>query len=145
MKTINLLLSCTCFLFACKGKNSSTTEQTSMQADTTIRSAAIAPEMYTDLYGNWVGDNEVTERDEAKFKGQEISRLNIIIKQITDSGVIAQSIVNGNSRLMRGSVTKSNNNYEFVMNEPGDDKYDGRFEFTIAGDTLSGKWQPFDT
>ncbi|RYY48975.1 MAG: YARHG domain-containing protein [Chitinophagaceae bacterium] len=124
MKPILFLLTCSCLLFACKGKQQSSASE-SIQTDTTISSAAMAPELYTDLYGNWVGNNEVTERDEEKFKGQDVSRLNI-------------------SRLMRGKMTKGDNAYIFVMDEPGDDKYDGRFEFRIKGDTLSGTWQPFD-
>ncbi|RYD80840.1 MAG: YARHG domain-containing protein [Sphingobacteriales bacterium] len=117
-----------------------------MQADSTISAAAIMPaEKFTDLYGNWVGDNEVTDADFEKFKGQTVSKLNIVIKQITDSGVVAQSVTNGNNRLMHGSVTQSGNKYVFVMDEPGDDKYDGRFEFSIEGDTLSGNWKPYDT
>ena len=35
--------------------------------------------------------------------------------------------------------------YKIVMNEPGDDKYDGKFEFEVNTGTneLSGKWTPF--
>lgn len=145
MKQLFLILSCPVLLFACKAKTNSVSLQETLQADTSIKAAAIVvPELYIDLYGNWVGTNSVTEYDEEKYRGQYESRLNLIIKQITDSGVIAQSVVNGNRRLMHGFVTKSGNNYVFVMDEPGDDKYDGRFEFIISGDTLSGKWQPFD-
>jgi len=145
MKQLSMVLSCSVMLFACKGKNSNGTQPETLQADTAIKAAAIvAPELYTDLYGNWVGTNTVTSYDEEKFKGQYESRLNIIIKQITDSGVVAQSVVNGNSRLMHGSVSRTGDQYSFVMDEPGDDKYDGRFEFSISGDTLSGKWQPYD-
>jgi len=144
MKQLSFVVSCAILLFACKGKNNNAVQQDMVAADTSIKAAAIAPEMYTDLYGNWVGENVVTDYDAEKFKGQDVSRLNIVIKQITDSGVLAQSVVNGNSRLMHGSVTKTGDKYIFVMDEPGDDKYDGRFEFTIRADTLSGTWSPYD-
>lgn len=144
MKQLSFVVSCAIFLFACKGKNNSAVQQDMVAADTSIKAAAIAPEMYTGLYGNWVGENIVTDYDVEKFKGQEVSRLNIVIKQITDSGVLAQSVVNGNSRLMHGSVTQAGDKYIFVMDEPGDDKYDGRFEFTIQADTLIGTWSPYD-
>lgn len=144
MKKIQLVLLPAIVLFACKGKNTNE-EHIITGADTTISAAAEMPkEVFTGLYGNWVGNSEVTEADFDKFKGSHVSKLNIVIKQITDSGVTAQSVVNGNSRLMRGSVTQSGNNYVFVMDEPGDNKYDGRFSFTISGDTLTGKWQPYD-
>lgn len=146
MKQLIIVSSAVVLLFACKSKSNNATDQKSLQADTSIKAAAIvAPERYTELYGNWVGTNMVIDYDEEKFKGQYESRLNIIIKQITDSGVVAQSVVNGNSRLMRGSVSITGEKYSFIMDEPGDDKYDGRFEFSITGDTLSGKWIPYDT
>ena len=145
MKQLTIAFSCAFLVCACKNKTSSVAEHRSLQADTSVKAAAIAPELYTDLYGNWVGNNETTEYDEQKFTGQYTSRLNIVIKQITDSGVIAQSVVNGNSRLMHGSVTKTGEKYSFIMDEPGDNKYDGRFEFSIVGDTLTGEWKPYDT
>ncbi|MBC7935909.1 MAG: YARHG domain-containing protein [Rhizobacter sp.] len=146
MKKIHFVLIPVIVLFSCKGKNASHSSQLIAPADTSVSAApSIAKELNTDLYGNWVGDFEVIEADFEKLKGQTISRLNIVIKQITDSGVIAQSVVNGNSRLMRGTMTQSDGKYVFVMDEPGDNKYDGRFNFTINGDTLAGKWQPYDT
>jgi len=102
-------------------------------------------ETFTQLYGNWVGELEVTEADFERFKGQTISKLNIVIKQISDSGVVAQSIVNGNSRLMTGTMKHRGDVYDFVLTEPGDHKYDGKFSFVISNDTLSGTWQPYDT
>lgn len=143
MKKIHFVLIPVIVLFSCKGKN--TSRQESIPTDTSIATTNEIPqELYTNLYGNWVGDMEVTEADFDNFKGQHRSKLTIVIKQITDSGVIAQSVVNGNSRLMHGNITPSRNSYVFVMDEPGDHKYDGRFSFTISGDTLAGKWQPYD-
>ena len=145
MKRAHYFLIPAIVLFSCKGKNSN---QNGLKpgSDTTAAAAAAMPkELHTELYGNWVGDFEVTEADFDRLKGQTLSKLNIVIKQITDSGVIAQSVVNGNSRLMRGSITQSGDAYVFVMDEPGDNKYDGKFNFSIKNDTLSGKWQPFDS
>ena len=145
MKKLHFVLIPAIVLFSCKGKNSTRQSELISASDTAVAAAAVtAKELNTELYGNWVGDFEVTEADFDKFKGQTLSKLNIVIKQITDSGVTAQSVVNGNSRLMRGSMTAANGKYVFVMDEPGDNKYDGRFNFTINGDTLSGKWQPYD-
>ena len=104
-------------------------------------------EIHTDLYGSWVGEFIVLERDTTRPESEMYSnKINIVIKKITASEVLGQSVVAGNSRPLKGKVTTEGNTVHFVLNEPGDDKYDGVFDFEIKNDTLLvGTWTANNT
>jgi hypothetical protein len=94
-------------------------------------------EIHTDLYGSWVGDFTVLERDTTRAESEMyINKINIVIKKITASEVLGQSVVAGNSRPLKGKITREGNTVHFTLNEPGDDKNDGVFDFEIKNDTL---------
>ncbi|MFL5730976.1 MAG: YARHG domain-containing protein [Cytophagaceae bacterium] len=85
------------------------------------------------LCGYWVGDF-----------GK--NKINITLAYIKDSIAEGHSVCAGNYREIKGSVKKiSDTKYEFIMTEPGDDQYDGRFKFTIDLNekNLKGNWAPF--
>ncbi len=91
------------------------------------------------LYGNWVGnfnsDVENNGEDEYTFH-----KINIVIEKIEDNKVFGHSVVAGNLRPFKGIIK----NYQFLLKEPGDDKYDGEFKFEIVNDTLFGNWSSFN-
>jgi len=99
-------------------------------------------ELMTELYGSWVGDFIAEERSGEGTENEMYSnKINISIKKITSSDVIGQSIVAGNNRPLKGRMTKKGDNIHFILNEPGDDKNDGFFDFEIKNDTLLvGTW-----
>lgn len=102
----------------------------------------IEPVQYSKFYGNWVGDFVA---DESTIKDEEndyiySNKINIVIKNISNRIVLGQSIVAGNKRTLKGNCSKTKEAYEFILNEPGDQKNDGVFTFTIKNDTLSGYW-----
>ncbi|WP_394776255.1 YARHG domain-containing protein [Flavobacterium sp.] len=99
-------------------------------------------EILTELYGSWVGDFIVKERDTTKDLGEMYSnKINIVIKKITENKVIGQSIVAGNNRPLEGKMTKTGNTIHFILNEPGDDKNDGVFDFEIKDNkVMTGIW-----
>jgi len=111
----------------------------------TVKSTAVAqPEIHKELYGFWVGDFYTT--DESEYEGDmsdAIKKLNINIKKITKDTVIAQSVVSGNSRPLLGKLSDDGSKIIFILNEPGTEKYDGKFEITLVGDTLIGKWNAY--
>ncbi|WP_431292817.1 YARHG domain-containing protein [Pedobacter sp. P26] len=111
----------------------------------TVKSTAVAqPEIHKELYGFWVGDFYTT--DESEYEGDmsdAIKKLNINIKKITKDTVIAQSVVSGNSRPLLGKLSDDGSKITFILNEPGTEKYDGKFEITLVGDTLIGKWNAY--
>lgn len=74
------------------------------------------------------------------------NKINIALAEIVDGQVSGHSICAGNYRPLKGTATDLGKGvYEFLLDEPGDDKYDGRFEFKIDTDKglLTGNWTPF--
>lgn len=68
--------------------------------------------------------------------------INIIIYDVENGDAKGYSVCAGNYRPLKGSADQKGN---FILNEPGDDKYDGKFEFTINADSkkLKGTWTPY--
>ncbi|MDW8852527.1 YARHG domain-containing protein [Flavobacterium sp. MMLR14_040] len=126
-------------LFSC---NSNEKKSIAKNADNTQ-----PEEIHTDLYGSWVGDFTVLERDTTRAESEMYSnKINIVIKKITASEVLGQSVVAGNSRPLKGKITTEGNTFHFTLNEPGDDKNDGVFDFEIKNDTLLvGIWTANNT
>lgn len=85
------------------------------------------------LYGYWVG-----------MFGK--NKINIAISNIENDSIFGYSVCAGNYRKIAGTIRSSSPQvYDVVMLEPGDDQYDGKFEFTIdeAKKELNGKWAPY--
>lgn len=112
-----------------------------------------------DLYGYYVGyfEQDVDKEKDKKYLKNEIginwnkeNKINISIDQIKDdSTVVGHSVVAGNDRPFKGSVKKSISEkdgaevYTFSVREPGDDRYDGEFKFSIENGRMIGKWEAY--
>lgn len=59
----------------------------------------------------------------------------------SDGSVNGFNEVKGNKRILTGKMKKNNNDYTFELKEPGDDTWDGVFNFTITDYVLSGNWK----
>ncbi len=83
--------------------------------------------------GNWVG-----------FLGD--NKVNISIQEVAGNTIAGKSIAAGNYRDIKGTIEDKGSEYVIHMTEPGDDKYDGVFDFSIKkeGWVCSGKWVPND-
>ncbi|RZL46608.1 MAG: YARHG domain-containing protein [Pedobacter sp.] len=133
----SILLACFLglILFSCKNKEKKTPSQEVMVEQT---------QEDKDLNGFWVGDFIATEmKDESEYVMN--NKLNIAIKSILNDSVSAQSIVAGNKRPLTGKISRRNGKVTFNLAEPGDDKYDGTFEFELVNDTLVGVWKAYNT
>lgn len=110
-------------LFACNSKNNEND---------------IANQIHKEWYGNWVGDFDAEEyKQESDYVYR--TKVNIRVISINKNGtVIGQSIVAGNKRALKGSFDEGTD--KFILKEPGNNKYDGVFEFAIIGDSLIGNW-----
>lgn len=131
-------------LVSCK-KEAKTTDSSKDSLIAKKDSVAI-PEVHKEYYGIYMGDfagkGMIVSEDGEEYEGIDYKKISIKINRITKDSVYGQSIVNGNQRPFRGifnDETKS-----FVLDEPGNDKTDGRFEVKLNNDSLTGKWNAFN-
>jgi len=111
------------------------------------KDSVVVPEVHQEFYGIYTGefsgketmhDNEMDE----DYEGINIKRLSLKINKITKDSVYGQSIVDGNQRPFRGIFNENSNS--FTLDEPGNDKTDGRFEIKLNNDSITGKWTAFN-
>lgn len=76
----------------------------------------------------------------------DVNKISVKIQEMNeDKTVKGFSVAAGNIRPFSGTfTTRDNKTFAFEVKEPGDDKYDGLFTFTINSKTLKGSWEPFD-
>jgi hypothetical protein len=85
------------------------------------------------LYGYWVG---------AFGK----NKINIALAHRVNDSIFGHSVCAGNFRPIKGTIKETGPGlYKINMQEPGDDQYDGVFDFTIDVDKkeLAGSWKPY--
>lgn len=144
MKSIVALLALPLFLIACNGSSSEEVTVT-QNGDTPTAASAVEPELHTELYGTYTGPfMAVSETMGDGDHWDDVAPISIMLTRITDRGAIGKSVLKGKVRPFRGKFTQTGNGVKFTVDEPGDDKYDGRFEFIVAGDSLVGNWQMYD-
>jgi hypothetical protein len=76
------------------------------------------------------------------------NKITLLITKVADGTISGRSIVGGNDRPFDGSYSVENASYVVTAREPGDNKYDGVFNFNIAStdpDKVTGTWKPNDT
>ena len=75
------------------------------------------------------------------------NKINISIDSLTDTKVYGHSVVAGNQRPFSGTAEFKNGVYTISAKEPGDDKYDGTFDFTLnpTALTIEGTWTANNT
>ena len=146
MKNLNLTLLIALLISLANCKKSETAATTSTAKDSIALKAdtLVEPEVHQELYGLYTGDfigKEMVKDYEEEYESDVYKKLTLKINRITKDSVYGQSLVAGNQRPFRGVFNENNNS--FILDEPGDDKTDGRFEVAIKGDSLTGKWVAF--
>ena len=107
-----------------KTLNNSVTEEQKDTVATSIEETPPASDINNSLIGEWKG----------AFGNDQLL---INIESINDDGsVTGFNIVKNNKRALTGVK----NGDEFELKEPGDDKWDGVFKFTITENTATGTW-----
>jgi YARHG domain len=115
-----------CLLAGCNSAHEKTDGKTPGNDNVTVSATA------TNLLGSYVGpfgDNKIT----------------LLITRIAGDTIDGRSVVGGNDRPFTGVVKFINDKYDISAKEPGDDKYDGVFNFTIdnkSPDIVNGNWKP---
>ena len=122
ISALGLSLLCSCNSSADKTAGKSTLKD----------STSTAPAATVNLLGSYVGpfgDNKIT----------------LLITKVAADTIEGRSVVGGNDRPYSGFVKLVDNKYNVTAKEPGDDKYDGEFNFTIdpkQPDMVTGSWKP---
>lgn len=135
MNRITLVFAASLVLVACGGNQKKTTDQKS-----------------TDTSGT---DKEKVFRskfDTQKFLGEYIgsfgkSTLILDIDYVNGNNVSGFNIVKGNRRNIKGTLEDKGATFNFRLEEPGSDQYDGVFVFSVDTGSLqpNGTWTPNDT
>lgn len=140
------------FLLTSCGNN---TQSTSANLSDAIEDAAIAmeqngpapdpdpmtmPTEHPELIGSYVGMFLAKEYDENK-KPMWSNKINITVDHIAGDKIVGHSVVAGNVRPFEGEIANEDGLWMIDAQEPGDDKYDGKFSFAIHPDgSLKGQW-----
>lgn len=127
-------------------KKDSTENKSSKDSLTAKKDSVVAPEIHKEYYGIYMGDfagkGMITSEDGDQYEGDIYKKISLKINRITKDSVYGQSILDGNQRPFRGVFNETTNS--FVLNEPGNDKTDGRFEIKLNNDSLTGSWNAFN-
>jgi hypothetical protein len=120
---------------ACKNKAANPEkEPTGEEKAPVIAEKSPARQVFDNILGSFVGafgDNKIT----------------LLITRAEGDSVAGRSVVGGNDRPFSGTIALANGAYTITAKEPGDNKYDGLFNFTIKADNpdvVSGSWKPLN-
>jgi len=105
--------------------------------------AEVPKESLKELYGLWTGTLEpvLPENENGDMEMEyDTRKITIKINRISKDSVFGQSIVSGNQRPLKGVWTKTDGRISFILDEPGNNKYDGRFELSVYDDNMQGNW-----
>ena len=143
MKNINLIFASLILAVAfisCK-KEEKINEET--KTDSLASKKEVEQEFHKEWYGIYTGDfNTKPTSTEYGNEIEEYKKISVKINRITKDSVYGYSVVNGNQRPFRGILNE--NTVGFVLDEPGNDKSDGRFQLKLKQDSLIGDWIAFN-
>ncbi|AZA81464.1 serine/threonine protein kinase [Chryseobacterium lactis] len=147
MKTLNYAFISLLAVSLLSCKKEGKTNVTGKDSLTAKKDSVLIPEIHKEYYGVYTGDfagmqKMIDDGDGSEYDENVYKKISLKINRITKDSVFGQSIVNGNQRPFKGIFNESSKS--FVLDEPGNDKTDGRFEVQLNGDSLTGKWNAFN-
>jgi hypothetical protein len=74
------------------------------------------------------------------------NRINLVLSEINGTTIKGHSVCAGNYRPITGTIELTRSQpHKVTMTEPGDDKYDGKFDFVVDLDKMKikGNWAPY--
>jgi hypothetical protein len=131
-------------LAACKEKPAA---KPTKAASAEVNASEILNQPVSSITGSWTGafEPDVISLDDL---GDTIppNKITLFISKLEDGNIKGYSVCAGNRRPFTGGYEEKDGTIKAVLQEPGDNKYDGVFEVTIskAAHTLTGKWTPFN-
>ncbi len=101
-----------------------------------------APSEANPLLGYYVGTFYGVDIDFDKNPAVS-NKITIAIDSIGEDELFGHSVVAGNNRPFSGPISKEGDNIKVEAKEPGDNRYDGVFTFTLspATNNVTGTWQ----
>ena len=135
-----LLLAPVLFVAACKN---STTQPASKKNEPVkvLGKSIVIPVVKYGFEGFYTG---AFKPEQFKNEASALSnKITICIDSLTDDRIFGHTIVAGNARPFTGSWKKTDDSVTVSVQEPGDDKYDGRFQFVLNNrlHSLRGTWK----
>lgn len=156
MKKLSYLFVTTLLSTACNSGIKNSNAEVQVEAGTEVvdtnskleNQQLLETEKSNDILGFWVGYFQEDTKDNDDENGFWVddgfywngqNKINISIDKINDTIVIGHSVVAGNNRPFIGTVKDG----KFTVKEPGNNKYDGEFNFQIIDNKLVGKWSAY--
>ncbi|HEY1040363.1 MAG TPA: YARHG domain-containing protein [Bacteroidia bacterium] len=95
---------------------------------------------------SYIGDFEAVDAKPDRVYYYK-NKINITIDSLRGNEIFGHSVVAGNQRPFSGTYSLTNGVHKVSAVEPGDDKYDGKFEFDLNGNagTIEGTWTANNT
>ena len=154
MKKILIILVSICFIASCGKVSDASGSATSISGNNPIivekttqsyQAISDTTKQNSPVLGTYTGGFEASVFNEKKDYVYE-NRITVSIDSISEGILTGHSIVAGNDRPFKGTVKQEGKLFKVEAAEPGDDKYDGKFSFTIDPDqkTVSGTWKAND-
>lgn len=132
--------------FSCGKTDKPSTQNKGESKDSvsTTKQVETLPDTNKKIYGYYVGEFKAVKYDRSKDISYT-NKITVSLDSIRGENFFGHSVVAGNSRPFKGSYQLSNKNYIVEAAEPGDDKYDGKFIFTVytASQSIKGKWNAY--
>ncbi len=155
MKKISILL-LLCLIISC-GKKQDTGNSTNDSKSTTAGNNTSETKTNPDeskkdskvtdspVIGTYTGGFQASVYDKTKDYVYE-NRITISVDSLIGDMLFGHSVVAGNNRTFKGTFKLDGKLYKAETAEPGDDKYDGKFSFTVdpATGMLDGTWKSND-
>ncbi|MBC7863653.1 MAG: YARHG domain-containing protein [Bacteroidia bacterium] len=143
MKSIKLIFPLLILAASC-GSNSDDKKTDAADSSATETTATVPEKVFPQTY--YVGDFVASVYKE-KLTYTSVNKITVSIDSLGRGFIKGYSVVAGNERPFTGSFTENaNGKYECKVSEPGDDKYDGVFNFTLMPDSgvIQGTWKAND-
>ncbi|HPR29155.1 MAG: YARHG domain-containing protein [Chitinophagales bacterium] len=136
-------------LASCAGNNERTgSEPDELSASLMLETNYIkpaAPVMVYGIEGYYTGFFEAEEFD-ANKNYMWSNKITVSIDSLSETTLYGHSVVAGNVRPFSGTYNRADKTWQATVSEPGDDRYDGVFTFSVHSDSLvlRGTWTAND-
>lgn len=140
MKKLTLVAAISSMLFACTEEKQSNKSANEIQS---VKTEIVKPEMLK----SYIGSFEAEVVNNHAKSPTYANKINLSVTSLKDGKITGYSLIAGNQQTFEGTYTINAGSFDVKAKEPGTDKHDGRFEFSLdtIGKKVVGKWYSFDT